>query len=159
MSDQIIRIAYPLALDVAASITKAIGLMWPDAMIDTTDSRHLTIRLPNRPKRVAQKLVKAQKVESAEDTPTADITDWDGETLTVATDPQHALAEWAYALLEAGGEAAVNYVEQEATTKEGRKLVVIAAWSKEQTPHKLRMLAEKRAEAAESKLAELGGAQ
>ena len=75
--------------------------------------------------------------------------------LTVAMEPSeaiHALAEWAYTALSAT-DGAANYVEQEAWADlggESRRLVVIAAWSPEQTPARLREEAERRARELEA---------
>jgi hypothetical protein len=149
-----IRIAYPLSLEIAGPLVKAVGTLWPDAVIDTTEDRALVMRVPKvKPARITKAQLRALLDDEPDEVP--EVQRFDGETLTVSTPGEawQALAQWALIVLEAT-EGTTNYVEQSVTLREsGKQFVVIACWSKGQTPHHLRMLAERRAERAEKRLA------
>ena len=150
MSDEtVIRIGLPLPLDVSAALITAIGTMWPTATI-RTDARDMQLVIPRRkPKRLTKRTMAAILAEMADDD--APETDMDQITqdggvrvaLNSADESWQQLAAWAYTVLTAT--EAANYAEQHISAKtpdgERKQLVVIAAWSPEQTPHQLRKAA------------------
>jgi hypothetical protein len=158
--EETIRIALPLSMDVAGSLLKAIGVMWPGACMGTSDPHTMTVVIPDaerRPKGSRKALVAAKDTS---DGPEVDsqITRFDGQTLT-ATVPE-ALQEMAgyAAIILRNTDGAINYVEQEMTdTATGKQLVFSVAYSKGQTPHALRIKAEARVAELEALLAEREG--
>lgn len=142
-----IRVQLPLPLDVVVSLTRAVGVLYPNAMIDNTDSRHLTfvVDQSDRAPRVSKKALAAAKAESSEHE--AQATNFkDGTLTTTVPEALEVFAEYAYIAL-IGTDGAVNYLEQKMHHKaSGRDLVFCVAWSKGQTPHELRMAAENRAD-------------
>ena len=166
----LIRIRLPLKLDLAAALTKAIGVMWPEAVMLTDGfGGDLVAGIPKDAKARAAKRPLAAAARQARDSEPGTVTGIESNGMTVSMDPSEAtraLAEWAYAGLSAT-DGAANYLEQEVWTDidgESRRLVVIAAWSPEQTPARLREEAERRARDLEAQLAdaqqrirELGG--
>lgn len=160
MNDRRICIQYPMPLDVSANIIAALGAMYPDATIRTDDHRSgraMVIDLGTRTARSNKRRLAGEMTKPIVD---AEVSGWSDGTLSVTT-PREAvemLAEWARIVLT--GMDAANYVEQGATLPADgehpeRTLLVTACWSRGQTPHELRMAAEKRAEAAEAELARL----
>lgn len=150
-----VRIEYPVPLDVAGNLTKALGLMYPDATIRSDDPKSdtcLVLDLGSRTARVSKKRLTEELLEPVD----ADLVRMRDGTVGVST-PEEAkagLAEWAAVLLMS--QDAFNYVEQPVTDREtGRTFLVTACWSAGQSPHELRMVAEKRAEVAEARVAEL----
>ena len=167
----LIRIRLPMKLDLAAALTKAIGVMWPEAVMLTDGfGGDLVAGIPKGAKARAAKRPLAAASREARESERGTVTGIESNGMTVAMEPSEAmraLAEWAHAGLSAT-EGAANYVEQEVWTEvdgESRRLVVIAAWSPEQTPACLREEAERRVRELEAQLAdahqrirELGGA-
>lgn len=166
----LIRVRLPLKLDIAAALTKAIGIMWPEAVMLTDGlGGDFVAGIPKGAKARAAKRPLANAARQARDSEPGTVTGIESNGMTVAMEPSeaiHALAEWAYTALSAT-DGAANYVEQEVWTDvggESRRLVVIAAWSPEQTPARLREEAERRVRELEAQLAdaherirELGG--
>lgn len=166
----LIRIRLPLKLDLAAALTKAIGVMWPEAVMLTDGlGGDFVAGIPKGAKARTAKRPLAAAARQARDSEPGTVTGIEPDGLTVAMEPSEAiraLAEWAYTALSAT-DGAANYVEQEVwseTDGESRRLVVIAAWSPEQTPARLREEAERRVRELEAQLAdarerirELGG--
>ena len=162
----LIRIRLPLKLDLAAALTKAIGVMWPEAVMLTDGlGGDFVAGIPKGAKARAAKRPLAAAARQARDSEPGTVTGIEPNGITVAVDPleaTRALAEWAYTVLSTV-DGAVNYVEQE-VWHDDRRLVVIAAWSPEQTPARLREEAEHRVRDLEAQLAdaherirELGG--
>ena len=166
----LIRIRLPLKLDLAAALTKAIGVMWPEAVMLTNGlDGDLVAGIPKDAKARAAKRPLAAAAQQARDSVPGTVTGIEANGMTVAVDPSEAmraLAEWAYTALSAT-DGAANYVEQEVWSEAGgesRRLVVIAAWSPAQTPARLREEAERRVRDLDAQLAdaherirELGG--
>ena len=155
----LIRVRLPLKLDIAAALTKAIGVMWPEAVMLTDGlGGDLVAGIPKDAKARAAKRPLAAVAQQARDSEPGTVTGIEPNGMTVAMEPSeaiHALADWAYTALSAT-DGAANYVEQEAWADlggESRRLVVIAAWSPEQTPARLREEAERRARELEAQLA------
>ena len=156
----LIRIRLPLKLDISAALIKAIGVVWPEAVMLTDGlGGDLVAGIPKGAKaRVAKRPLAAAAREARESTP-GTVTGIDPNGMTVSTDPSdatRALAEWAYTVLTAT-DGAANYVEQEVWCQpdgESRRLVVIAAWSNTQTPAALREKAERRVRELEAQLAD-----
>lgn len=167
----LIRVRLPMKLDLAAALTKAIGVMWPEAVMLTDGfGGDLVAGIPKDAKARAAKRPLAAAAQQARDSEPGTVTGIESNGMTVAMEPSeaiHALADWAYTALSAT-DGAANYVEQEVWTDAGdesRRLVVIAAWSPEQTPARLREEAERRVreleaqlEGAHRRIRELGGA-
>lgn len=156
----LIRVRLPLKLDIAAALTKAIGIMWPEAVMLTDGlGGDLVAGIPKGAKARAAKRPLAAAAQQARDSEPGTVTGIGPDGLTVAMEPSgaiRALADWAYTVLSTV-DGAVNYVEQEVWTDAGdesRRLVVIAAWSDEQTPARLREAAEQRARELEAQLAD-----
>jgi len=157
-----IRIGLPLPMDLVMSLTNAIGTMYPDATMGGDGPGYgselvLNVSHDDRRPKATKKALRDAKVTSADPEDELEMAGFKNGTLTVNTPREAAerLATWAHTLL--AGQDAANYVEQVATDGEGRRLVLIAAWSEEQTPHELRLAAERRAEEAETRLAALTG--
>lgn len=156
----LIRIRLPMKLDLAAALTKAIGVMWPEAvMLTDGPGGDFVAGIPKNAKARAAKRPLAAAARQARDSERGTVTGIESKGMTVAMEPSEAmraLAEWAYAGLSAT-EGAANYVEQEVWAEvdgESRRLVVIAAWSPEQTPARLREEAERRVRELEAQLAD-----
>lgn len=168
-----IRIALPLPLSISGAVIQAIGTMWPQARISTTDPRHLTMLVPPvEPKEVKQELQRiAEGARSDEDLGVesdAHLTDFTNNGITISAPEQASLvlAEYALSILDSN-EAAVNYIEQtlsldkEVTGPDGesqKKLCIIACWAPNRTPHELRRQAEDRADQLEAENKELRAA-
>jgi hypothetical protein len=154
-----VAVQYPVPLELAANLTKAIGIMYPDATIRTDDPRSGTCMVFDLGGRKGRSSKKALLEDMADETD-ADLLGFGDGVMKVGT-PQEAtanLAYWAQIMLSVSPEA-LNYVEQTVTDPEsGRVYCVTACWSKEQTPHELRMAAEERATRAEARVVELEAA-
>lgn len=151
-----VAIQYPVPLDVAANLAKAVGIMYPDSTIRTDDPRSGTCMVFDLKTRKGRSSKKAL-LEDLADEADADLLGFADGVMKVGT-PLEAtanLAYWAQIMLT-GSPGALNYVEQAVTDPEsGRVFCVTACWSKEQTPHQLRMVAEERAARAEARVVEL----
>lgn len=152
MSDPVrVEIGLPLPMDVAGTLMEVIGIAYPNSMV-RTDGRpgRMTMEIlesDRGSKPIPKRKVKAARQEASPDDTEVELAGFaeeEGALVMKVSTPQEAtrrLAEWAVLMLD--NPDATNYVEQEATTAEGLRFVVIAARSKAQTPHKLRMKAEK----------------
>lgn len=149
-----------IPFDVIGSLMPAIGHLWPGAKMGPgqstfghTDGVSIIIPADERAKPMTKAAARKIKKHRDEETGDAGVIGYgaDGLTATTPEDYRRRLGEWAYMMLT-GVDGAINYVEQGVTAPDGRALVVIAAWSEGQTPHALRMAAEKRADAAEARL-------
>lgn len=157
---RVLHIRYPAPLSVLGAVTSAVGMMWPDAVADTSDPSSFTLIIPGTEpgpftREDADGILAG--MGDVEGDGSVDVTGFNGGTLTVSTPKgaTQALAEWAHTILS-GTDGAVNYVEQEVfDEKSGRRFVVTACWSTGQTPHALRAAAERRAFDAEARAAEL----
>ena len=152
-----------IPFDVIGSLIRAVGLLWPGA--EMGPGRHefggvegISIIIPavDRAKPLTKAAAKKIKQHRDDYTEDSGVIGYDGKTITATSpdDYRQRLAHWAYMMLTQS-EGAINYVEQEVTAPDGRRFVVTAAWSGRQTPHALREAAEKRAEVAEARVAEL----
>lgn len=160
----LIRVRLPLKLDIAAALTKAIGIVWPEAVMLTDGyPGDLVAGIPKNAKaRTAKRPLAAAAREAREGAP-GSIASIHPDGATITEEPNaatQALAHWAYTVLTST-DGAVNYVEQQvhlpddAAAEAGHgRLVVIAAWSDGQTPAQLRDQAERRAMDLEAQLAE-----
>jgi len=158
MDDVEVRVGLPLPLDVMTTIWQAFAVLWPGARVDTRRGtpQDLIVVIPDgermtEPTRGALAAAK----EYSEDTSLEGLLasmDPDG-TIGLSL-PQVAnlkLAEICVAMLTAS--EAVNYLETPVTTKDGQRFAVAACRSIKQTPHQLRMDAEKHLGEARDKLA------
>lgn len=154
-----------IPFDVITSLIPAIGHMWPGAQMGPgregfggAEGMAIIIPTGERAKPLTKAAAKKIKRHREDDTDDSGVVGFDGKTLTATTPDEYRerLAHWAYLMLTQSEEA-INYAEQEVRAPDGRKFVVTAAWSERQTPHALRMAAEKRAEEAEAKLAAIQG--
>lgn len=155
MTDEEIRIQLPLALDVAGSVTQAVGALYPGAMISTSDPRVLAIQIPDasRRKRVSKKALASLKVDSDSPETDSQMTRFDGQTLsTTVPEALQILGRYALAVLE-GVNGVANYVEQQMTIPSGRRLHFAVSWTEKQTPHELRLIAEHERDEARAALA------
>jgi len=141
-------------MDVAGPLLKAIGTMWPESKIDGTVTHSLSVVLPEK-RRAPRRTTKKALTEGISDEHLdSELTSFDGSILR-ATTPDDVRAELAYLAhsMLTSTEGAINYVEFEATdTETDRKFVVSCSWSEAQTPHQLRLAAEKRADDLQRKL-------
>lgn len=161
----LIRIRLPLKLDIAAALTKAIGTMWPEAVMLTDGfGGDLVAGIPKGAKaRTAKRPLQAAAREALDTDPQATLAKLTPNGGTILLEPQeamHHLAEWAYTVLTAT-DGAINYVEQQVhlpedlATKTGHhRLTITAAWTEHQTPAALREKAEQRATELQYQLAE-----
>lgn len=154
-TDRRICVMYPIPLDVSGNIIMALGTMYPDAVIRTDDPRSrdgLVIDLGTRKARSSKRRITAEMdTEESE----ATLTGLGDGMIQFAT-PKEATETLAVAAnIMLTSHEATNYVEQEVHMEDGRSFVFHACWSKGQTPHELRIKAEKRAEKAEGLVAEL----
>lgn len=171
-----IKVAYPLPLILSATLIRAIGTVWPEAVIDQADPAardHLVLHVPNPNGRSdADRALVEVRDEYQDLTADGDTTAGsfvtglqDGQT-TVIT-PEDALtnlAAWALTVLEAFPDAP-NYVEQATvllrpvTGPDGTvrdRIAVAACWSEGQTPGELHRDAEARVTVLENLLADHG---
>lgn len=135
-----------IAADVMATLCQVISLAYPDAMMGPGDPIRggFSLRIPRggRKPRVTKKSAQAATVH-ADDSDGGRIVGMgeDGSIgLILPKDASAALAEFAFTVLDSSD--ATNYVEIPVTHNDGRRFVVIAAWTPKQTPHQLRMAAE-----------------
>ena len=142
-TDRTIRITYPLALSIAGPLCQAIGTLWPGAMVSTTESDALVMTVPDKgPQRLTKKAAREILGADDHDHDGAITRSGPGKLTVTPDDAWDELALFAYVVLTASG--AINYVEREVTDREtGERFVVIAARSPGQTPHVLRMKAER----------------
>jgi hypothetical protein len=155
-----VAIALPLPMDVVGSVLKAMGTMWPAATTSTSARPgHMVVRIPNRARKPkgSQKALRAalQTTDDPGNEPElmpGSAADPDVLTVSVPEPAAKVLASLALEML--ADPLAVNYVEQTLTYQD-KRLVVIACWSPNQTPHALRLAAEARATAAEAEAAAL----
>lgn len=171
-----IKVAYPLPLILSATLIRAIGTVWPEAVIDQADPAardHLVLRVPkpNGRSDADRALVEVRDEYqdlAADGDPTAGsfVTGLQGGQTTVIApdDALTNLAEWALTVLEAFPDAP-NYVEQTTvlfhpvTGPDGTvhdRIAVAACWSDEQTPGELHRDAEARVTVLENLLADHG---
>lgn len=137
-----------IAADVFAAVSRAIGALWPDARMGPglggREGFAVILDPHDQTARVSKKTLAALKdgEENLEDG--GSVIGWDGQSLRGQSPAEaaEALAHWAHVLLS--GLDAVNYVEQSATTSEGRTVVVTARWAEGLTPHQARQKAEQR---------------
>jgi len=171
-----IKVTYPLPLILSATLIRAIGTVWPEAVIDQADPAardHLVLHVPNPNGRSdADRALVEVRDEYQDLTADGDTTagsfvtgPQDGQT-TVIT-PEDALtnlAAWALTVLEAFPDAP-NYVEQATvllrpvTGPDGTvrdRIAVAACWSEGQTPGELHRDAEARVTVLENLLADHG---
>lgn len=156
--DVLLRIELPLPLDVVATVTKMAGSVYPGATISTKDPRHLTICIPakERGRRGSVKAAKAAKQVSEDPGQEAELTNFVDGTVstTFPREPGLILAECAASYIDAFPDAD-NYVEQEVTTKDGRRFTFAVCRSRQQTPHQLRQNAEAEVVRLKARIAEL----
>lgn len=141
-SDTHVRIAGPLPLDVAGTLLTAIGTVYPTTRLAAAadgDAMHLLIADTDRPR-----LPELANVEPAV------ITGIDPAGIRFSTGPEIGaiLAQALDNVIEEHD--AENYVEFSYESPRSRYTMVVAR-SGRQTPHALRVAAEERAEAAESR--------
>lgn len=155
-----VELIYPMPMNMAGQIMQAIGTLWPEATVSNS-ARGMTMHLPDvAAKRVGKRALcdAVAAVDASEDVlltggGVGDV------TVSVPKSATWALAAWAAEWLTS--EAAPNYVEQlvelaEEDAVDGkRRLLLTACWSKEQTPHELRLQAEARADAEKARADEL----
>lgn len=163
--DRVILISYPIPLDVFGVLGDLISAAWPDSVIDSDCTTGLRIKLPSSPpEKVSEDEVQASLEARADESglepsiEKADIASGEA-SLSLKNEAWAHLAQFAAAALRLEDEEAdpkqfpngVNYVEAKMSYQEQR-FVVIAA-KKGRSPADLRQDAERRAEAAEAKLA------
>lgn len=155
MSDrtQQIQVQLPLPLDVAGTLMKLIGAVYPSARVRPFGSSHMVLEI-DLEDRVPDGDVDAylEGVSPELLSPEA------GETVLTnsgVTAPEW-LARLAGSIMEIALDAAPNYIEADFTINAGTDLTMIVARTAEQTPHALRMKAEKRVTKLEEKLRDLG---
>ena len=161
-----VDVRLPLPLDVVATIGNLIEAAYPSTVIDLTGEKgFLRLLLPagrrgNRP--VGRKRVAAAVVPQVDEP--MEVTGWgvaEGGFAELSLSAPQELAAMLLPLvkgtLDASGDAAVNYVEQEIVDRSepGRRYVVIAARSAAQTPHALRRQAEVQRDSALAMLDEM----
>ena len=152
-----IAIQLPLPMSVTGTLMNLIGAAWPDAMIVDnqkgflTGGKHMVLRIPDvPPAAVSDEQTAAAKVDPGED----DVDVLELGPQGVALRRPEELSAMMLQILRAGFEEhpdAVNYLENKVydpTTHE--EFVLIFARSKAQTPHELRMAAEKKLESAQA---------
>lgn len=153
-----IKIALPLPMDMVSSLVRAIGTMYPDATMSGNGSGYgaeLVLNVPesNRRAKGSKKALAAAKVPADDPASEPELTGFGdgGISMTTPKEAAENLAVWAYTLLTSVD--ATNYVEQAAHHPEtGQRLAVVACWTDRQTPHELRLAAERRADEAEARL-------
>ncbi len=159
-----IEIGLPLPIDVASTLMSTISVVYPGAMIRTDGrDRTITMTIPNTGRRatIPKRKVKAALVTADENAEANlhNVGEVDGQLSVDLGLPEAMSLELAH--IAAGmlsAEGTVNYLEAECRDGDGNRYVVCAARSQGQTPHALRLAAEKRAEMAEARLAEMESA-
>lgn len=137
-----------IPLDVAATLTKVIGLAYPTAQMGQGEfGRGFTLILDKasrRPKRVTKKAATDAHTPMTDDDVDvgAGVVGFDGESLRVDMPETLALelGTLGYALL--GSLDAVNYVETQVGDADGNRVVVTVRRPEGKTAHELRLEAE-----------------
>lgn len=158
MADIEVRIGLPLPMDVVTTITRAFAVLWPDGMFDQSRSpggRELVAVITDEDRMTAatKKALAKAKANSEDVTLEGLLAAWNSEGMSLSL-PEVAnirLAEICVAMLSTS--EAVNYLETPVTTKDGQRYAVAACRSIGQTPHQLRMDAERHLGEARDKLA------
>lgn len=145
-----IRINAPLPLDVASTLIRAVGALYPGATVGTPgDGEALVLEIPDSDRGIDDAVlaeITALKESAEAATADFDILHADGSDMrtTAAAWLAQVLIPAARAFLHATG--AENYVEQEVRLDvegSGGGYVFSVARSPEQTPHALRLKAER----------------
>lgn len=144
-----ITINLPLPVDVAATLTRAIGAIWPNTTMDMSDyAGHMTYRVT-----AADRLADDLDLEQVRQEQVAMRDELEGTINRIGSGdvggelPQkytQYLAALAEAFLAHHG--AANYVEQTLSAPDGRRISVTTQWAHGQTPVEHRN--DARAEAA-----------
>lgn len=159
MAEVEVRIGLPLPMDVAGTITRAFAVLWPDGKFDQSRSpsgREMVavITDSDRMTNATKKAIAKAKMNSEDVTLEGLLVAWDPDGTLGLTLPQVAqerLVEICVAMLSAS--EAPNYLECPVTTPDGQRYAVAACRSTKQTPHELRMEAERQLAEAQAKLA------
>jgi hypothetical protein len=155
MADEVeVRIGLPLPMDVASTIVRAFAILWPDGHFDQKRSPSgsemvAVISADDRMTRATKKKLAAAKVNSEDVSLEGLLAAWDPDGSLGLTLPQVAnerLADICVAMLSTAD--APNYLETPVRTPDGHRYAVAACRSVGQTPHALRMKAEKERDAA-----------
>lgn len=157
-----VRIGLPLPMDVAGTITRAFAILWPDGKFDQSRSpsgREMVavITDADRMTTATKRAIAKAKMNSEDVTLEGLLVAWDPDGTLGLTLPQVAqerLAEICVAMLSTA--EAPNYLEIPITAPGGKRYAVAACRSMEQTPHALRMEAERQLAEAQAKLAAIG---
>ncbi|WUT94725.1 hypothetical protein SUAREZ_77 [Mycobacterium phage Suarez] len=158
-----VRIRLPLEMDVASTLIKIIGKTWPRTIIGTPESdllqdRELVLLIDQQDRHKSAKAAKKYRELRENASP------WTGWLTKLSPDgvgiaPEEWLTKtWAHIARQMFEQnpAAANYTESTVFDAEtGQRYVFWCARSEGQTPHELRMAAEKRAEELETENAEL----
>lgn len=155
MADEVeVRIGLPLPMDVATSIVRAFAVLWPEGHFDQkrSPSGHEMVAVisdADRMTKATKKRIAAAKANSEDTSLEGLLASWDPDGSLGLTLPQVAnerLAEICVAMLSVAD--APNYLETPVRTPDGQRYAVAACRSMGQTPHALRMKAEKERDAA-----------
>lgn len=157
MTEVLIRL--PLPMDVAGNLMWAIGQMWPDTKILSTDKTGLRFEIPDDVPRAEL---------DPEDVPNSHLhTDdagklWALDPDGMVVEPAEVFARWAAGLARASlsnNPDAMNYLEMPLADKEGVIRVVVAILNPEgKTPYALHQEAVAEAEKFKLRVAELEAA-
>lgn len=161
MGDVEVRIGLPLPLDVASTITRAFATLWPGGHFDQKRSpsgREMVAVIgdDDRMTRATKKNLAAAKVHSEDVTLEGLLVAWDPDGSLGLTLPEVArerLAEICVALLS--NSDAPNYLETPVEAPDGTRYAVAACRSMGQTPHELRLKAERERDAALAEVEQL----
>lgn len=150
--DVSLNVMLPLPLDVLNTLNGLLGRAYPNMTIDTTEGRGwLKMRIPEEDRterqntgqvpddEVVEAVIHAEDVENE-----GDMLGFDNGQMLLSTPEkvQLHLSELLAKVMESN-ENAVNYMEWTAVRGEGEGMVVSVSRSAEQTPHELRMAAER----------------
>jgi hypothetical protein len=155
-----VRIALPLPLDVAGTITALISAAYPNSTLDTRGAGYeLVAVIPDgdrRPKRVGKRAVAELKDTTDDPDNTPSLVRWGEDGMPRFSSPEHAQLAIAYAcaMLLAPVEI-VNYLGWEVSTTDNQRFYVAACRSEGQTPHALREHAEQQRDALRAALERL----
>lgn len=155
--ETVVKVALPLPLDVASSLMRAVGTVYPSTQISQTSGGFLEFHVSDEDRRDPQE-PSAETVYAPSDADLeAVLTDLRDGSLGVSV-PEWFTKMVLGGVLEVFAEhpEALNYLEMPLHAPDGATYVVIACRSREQTPHALRRLAEERADRYAAKLRELG---
>lgn len=156
----IIDIKLPLPMPIAGTLMKLIGTAWPEARIgDDSYGSGMTFIIPQgaKPKRVTKAAAKAIVDDHPTDVVLPDVVEFgpNGMNTSVSRMVADQLVVAARETFTENPDA-LNYTETLVTDREnGARYVMIFARSPQQTPHKLRMGAERALKDAQKRNAAL----